>query len=356
MVQAAKAISTSLTAARFENERVAALGSIDLMATQTEWETSSLWSPFYTTGDPAGEATPSAANLMEIMLGEPRRTSDSGTKKNVSGRITAGLDMVCLTGALIGGTSLPTAGTYNLELTPALMSSLNSTCGTTMTLTETVPLTVVVEDVTSTNFDKKITIETGGDGGRTEYAYLRSNSSVTNIGLVEKGQDGDDSRFLRTLATIDNATGVTKVEFIHRESSGGYTNIARAYIDGTDVKVAGMFKAPSSKSLQAGINFSTSGGDASVYFDHSDMSWTDNVLCISTDTGDIADGDSVCAGRDIGSSGVWDFSAVVTAVEAITLPTAGEAIGAGGWKLSENMGIPSFTDSTIWTSSIATNP
>ena len=147
---------------------------------------------------------------------EEDATNAYGAAVNVFGRVDNTMKMFC--GLALGITDLddsgyPVNGSYDIAITSALASSVNSECDITLSddMIGTTVNVVVTTPSDTTMYDKKASMSIEGD---PYVLYLRYNSSYINIASTEKNDGGE----YRTSILVDRSTNILRAEYISADT------------------------------------------------------------------------------------------------------------------------------------------
>ena len=237
----------------------------------------------------------------------------NGAAINVFGRIDNAMKMFC--GLALGITSLdssgyPINGTYEIAISSAFATSINTECGITVNadMIDTTVNVVATTPADTTLYDKKVSMTIDSD---PYILYLRYNATHINVASAEKSANGE----YRTSVLYNKTTKVMRAEYISADTAG--TNepmyLYRIYSDETsnigyiaayesggssDYKVYMLSGTPDGTGNTA-LSFSIS--DAANHTGSSDAKSNLNA-CVSNSGSIVTDNTLTCSGAiDIGS-------------------------------------------------------
>lgn len=194
-------------------------------------------------GQPATNS--SLKKWLDNML-DPKFVNTNSASVGLMGRLQNAMTMPCIIGQALGGTSLPSAGTYNLSITTADMTVANTVCKSNLTLQSSpMNVTVTVTDVSATNagmFDRKVHIVL--TGVFDQYMLIKDNASVTRVLTSEANTNQGYPYMNRYFIKYDKGTKVGLFEGLERgypanTQQGGFY-FYRVYVNETSQDIHAM--------------------------------------------------------------------------------------------------------------------
>ncbi len=152
---------------------------------------------------------------------------DNGSDISVVGRVQGAMRIMCAMGVALGNSSGYPENTgsegESFEFTPALKAGMESQCdfADVNDLEDGTKMNIVIEDAeTSTNYDKKATIDLSELNGGTQIYYFRASSSVVNVATAENYNHEGTDYTSRTVVFYDVTNDILKGEYVSGPQSG----------------------------------------------------------------------------------------------------------------------------------------